>query len=193
MVTETLSMKDGNSIPGHAVHPGIGSEQSGSNDWKIVSDTDHEGRRIVWNIGGTTNRPVRTSMASEFGGSMHPALNDLPEQVIEQLDRIKVLTPGWDSYGADPIEERAINIASEIVRLGLSIGLPIPGIAPGSDGTVGVTWETAKGEIYIDVSSSSLATYALDLFTEGEDSTEESDGVFYHDIYLLWILGLIVD
>ncbi len=153
------------------------------------------GREWTWTFFSPETR-VSTSFP-EFPESrrfvlIHFSLPVLTEQLKEEFNEIRNLPPGWDGYDAGPIEEGPIAEGEKVVRIGLSEGLSDPWVAPGSDGSVGITWDTEKGDIYIDILPNQPPTYALDLFNEDEDR-EETEGDIKHDLHLRYILRLLVD
>lgn len=149
----------------------------------------------VWTIFSPETRGSTSFPKSPELGRVFPIPFSLPvltEKLKTKFNEIRNLPPGWDSYNADPIEEGPIAEAERIVRIGLSEGLSDPWIAPGSDGSVGITWETEKGDIYIDILPDQSPTYAQDLFKEGEEP-EESEGEIEHPAHLRYVLRLLVD
>ena len=86
------------------------------------------------------------------------------------------LKDNWDGYGAAPVNTEAMNIAKTILRRALTVHkCPEPFVAPGSDGGLGIEWESAsRVELLIDVPPKGLPTYLLVI--PGPFGEEEREG-----------------
>ncbi len=84
------------------------------------------------------------------------------------------LPRGWDSHGGLAISFDAIYEARTILRTAINLNLPEPWIAPGGDAGVGIQWDTAQAELYIDVVPAEETTYVL---TPKAGYGGEADGV----------------
>ena len=116
---------------------------------------------------------------------------ELPDELATRFRQIASLAENWNGYGAPPIEQGCIADAIRIAKIGLAMGLPVPGVAPGGDAGVGIEWETERWELSIDLVPGGQTTYALDrLHPDG--TTEESDGAIEDDDKMRRIIGLLV-
>ncbi len=114
-----------------------------------------------------------------------------PNELAERFHQIAELTENWNGYGAPPIEPVCIEDAIRIVKMGLAMGLPAPGIAPGGDAGIGIEWAAGQWELSIDIVPGGDTTYALDkLLPDG--TAEESEGMFEDDAQIRHIIGLMV-
>lgn len=106
-------------------------------------------------------------------------VDELPKALSARLDQIARLSYNWNSYGAPPIDPRAIARARTIISRACRsawFGLPTPSVAPGSHGGLGIEWQTELGkELILDISPDGLTTYLLVL--PGPHGEEEREGV----------------
>lgn len=58
---------------------------------------------------------------------------------------------GWDSYGALPIERRAIDQAAELVEILLEHGFPAPDVFPLTEGGARLEWMQGELELSINI------------------------------------------
>ena len=106
--------------------------------------------------------------------------SELPDELATRFRQITGLAENWNGYGAPPVDPGCIVDAIRIVKIGLAMGLPAPGVAPGGDAGIGIEWETERWELSIDLVPGGQTTYALDrLHPDG--TTEESDGIIEND------------
>jgi len=89
----------------------------------------------------------------------------LRETVI-QLRSLKDLPAGWDSYGASPVAETSVKIASQLLldlecKLLRPLGSQInPGnIVPLDDGGIQLEWEGTRGEIEVEIGFDGSLSY----------------------------------
>jgi predicted DNA-binding antitoxin AbrB/MazE fold protein len=111
--------------------------------------------------------------AGSAAGS-HVSRNWLP-LAERQLDAIKKLGAGWDSYGAEAPDSQIIESASRLMRKICQILLvPKPHINPTPSGGVQFEWESGGKYFEIDLVSSASAEYLY----EDSQLHEQVEGVF---------------
>ena len=117
--------------------------------------------------------------------------SELPDKLANRFRQIAELAENWNGYGSPSIEPACIQDAVRIVKMGLSMGLPVPGVAPGGDAGIGIEWATDQWELSIDIVPGGGTTYALDkLLPDG--ATEESEGTFEDDGQIRRVLEIMV-
>ena len=101
----------------------------------------------------------------------------IPAELDQRLHLISQLPHNWNSYGAVPIAPESIAETRRIVELGLSLGLSVPRVAPGSGASMSIEWDSPRGELIIDILPTKENSFVLAL---GEDE-EEVEGVLGDD------------
>jgi len=93
---------------------------------------------------------------------------------IRQLNSLKDLPRGWDSYGADPIAETSIRGASQLLLDLQNALLEFVGegirprdVVPLNDGGVQMEWEGTRGEIEVEIGCDGSLAYLL--IAQGKD------------------------
>jgi hypothetical protein len=110
----------------------------------------------------------------DYTKAVSPVLmQPVPPELEERFRQISELPHDWNSYGAQPISPESIERARYIASEGWKSGLPVPGVAPGSGGSMSIEWETSRGELIIEIEPGKDTTYLLIL--EGND--EETEGM----------------
>ena len=118
-------------------------------------------------IGGHVTVPAKATLLREA--------QELPDGLVERFFQIAGLEENWNGYGAPSIEPACIEDAIRIVKVGLAMGLPAPGVAPGGDAGIGIEWAAGQWELSIDIVPDGDTTYALDkLLPNG--AVEEREG-----------------
>jgi hypothetical protein len=104
---------------------------------------------------------------------------EIPLQIAEKLEKLANLPENWDSYGAPPISPSAVAKVRTLLRRAFSRygrRLPMPSIAPGSHGGLGIEWWAKDGnELILDVPPEEPPTYLL-VLALGEGIEEEDEG-----------------
>jgi len=105
------------------------------------------------------------------------AIEDLPESLSDRLKHLARLPHNWDSYGAAPISQNAIEKTKLILREILAVSgkdCPLPFIGPSPDGGVGLEWTVPSGkELILDIPpSEEPLTFLL---VEPTDSGDEKE------------------
>jgi hypothetical protein len=89
-------------------------------------------------------------------GSPEPWAND----ACRQLRQLTQLPANWDSYGAAPINDRALEKAAQyLVYLACVVGVPAPGVGATPDGEVALTWDEAAWSLDASVDATGLIRY----------------------------------
>jgi hypothetical protein len=89
------------------------------------------------------------------------------QTAFTRLDELAELGPNWDSYGADPVTQRAISAARQLLvdivdRLGttaLETALPY-NIAPLNDGGIQLEWISSRCRYEVEISPDGIFTFA---------------------------------
>jgi len=66
--------------------------------------------------------------------------NDVNTRFFEQLDMLKKLKKGWDSYDAEPPNKWAINNARTMLKAFLKIGIEPREVTASAEGGVSITF-----------------------------------------------------
>jgi hypothetical protein len=67
------------------------------------------------------------------------------------LEELADLKPGWDSYGALPVEADIVDRGRRLLALIKEVGLPEPHMIPTPDGGVSIGWYGKGDELTIDI------------------------------------------
>ena len=118
---------------------------------------------------------------------------DLPDELATRFRQIARLEENWNGHGAPPVDPDCIADAIRIIKIGLAIGLPPPGVALGGDGGIGIEWwDPDRWELSINLVPGVQNTYALDLL-HPDGAIEASDGAIENDDQIRRIIGLMVE
>ena len=86
----------------------------------------------------------------------------LPWALAREFEEFRRLERNWDSYGAPPLDPASLWVAEDILIRALVHGLPVPSVAPGSDGGVGIEWQVGPDtELEVDVTPGEATAYVL--------------------------------
>lgn len=91
------------------------------------------------------------------------------QDVKERLDDIAELRCNWDGEGGEPISQRILSIAGELLLPLARIQPPVPRIAPVLGGGIQFEWEVAGRELEIEILPDGSVQY---LIAEGEVTHE---------------------
>ncbi len=107
--------------------------------------------------------------------SLHPRVNSAPSVIAPSVHRdaeyqcllahiksLKGLSENWDGYGAEAISQKAVSSTLFIISLLNNPqfhGLPLPEISPETNGTISMSWESSKGEAYLEIGQTRYAGY----------------------------------
>jgi hypothetical protein len=92
------------------------------------------------------------------------ALHENPEpwlyDACQQLEQLALLPANWDSYGAAPVDNRAVKKAAQyLAYLACVVGVPAPGVGAAPDAEVALTWDEAAWSLDASVDASGLIRY----------------------------------
>ena len=105
-----------------------------------------------------------------------------------QLQAIKTLPDGWDSYGASSPDVRKVDAAwGLLLCLSKDESLPRPYVNPTRNGGVQFEWESGGRYFELEVVAERAATY---LYRDDDTSVEQSGDVF-EDESLDLVVGFI--
>lgn len=93
--------------------------------------------------------------------------------VYEQLQELKHLQPNWDSYGAVPISEVAINRALELLA-DLQWTGPLPSVAPTAPGGVHFEWGGEDEGVEINIRVDGNVSVLFDIAGQMRESQVQS-------------------
>ena len=97
-------------------------------------------------------------------------------EVIEAIREIEVLRPGWDSYGAFPLNDRAVSPAIDLALAGIGRGQK-PRIVPLPTGGLGLRWVSDAAELEIDVGPDGSASALFENHATGAEEERSPTGV----------------
>lgn len=109
-------------------------------------------------------------------------VSDLTEAKIQRLldekfELYLTLEPGWDFYSAEPVSRKSLSDAQEFLSVRpKDIRLPFPQL--GSDGIVGLYWDTKHGYVSVGFEGNGLLSYYARVHVDGEPCRK-----FYGDDY----------
>ena len=126
----------------------------------VMGVMDYSGKaRTTWNL--TLSLQQRLSRSrSVIGPSVH---RDAEYQcLLAHIKSLKGLPENWDGYGADGISGKVVTCTLFIISLINSPqyqALPLPEISPETNGTISMSWESSKGEAYLEIGETRYAGY----------------------------------
>lgn len=71
--------------------------------------------------------------------------------VVERLECLVRLEPGWDGYNGVPVSFEIATFALRMLEAACGYDCPCPQIVPGSEGDLQIEWHTHLGDIELDV------------------------------------------
>lgn len=163
---------------------------------------------VIWGFTASTARMPLVYRASEAQQSTFEArYSDLVvterglswPAALARLDELESLSPGWDSYGADPISPQALQRVKEIL-FALRDG-PYPGerampqnIAPIADGGIQLEWWRASGYLEVEITAAGAADYWLLAGAEPGRRSFGEEGIATPEVVrqVFWFLGGVV-
>lgn len=116
-----------------------------------LSGSDIRRQRPGWASGSAYLSQEDVMLAGTLG-DLRPLGQSLLEAAFEQqFAPLRGLASGWDSYGAPPIDDAAIQAALSLV-VDLSVAhLPLPAVVPTSKGGVSLEWRHGPQEIVVEI------------------------------------------
>ncbi len=82
--------------------------------------------------------------------------------LLAHVKSLKELSENWDSYGAKAISEKVASHTLFIISLINNQQfhrLPLPEVSPETNGTISMSWESSKGEAYLEIGQTRYAGY----------------------------------
>ncbi len=88
---------------------------------------------------------------------------ELAIRVGGQLAALTALPPGWDSYGARPVEEEVTRAALPFLVALLTQGFPTPFVVPTPAGGLSIEWHRASRELTVGIEPDSRVLSAFSM------------------------------
>jgi hypothetical protein len=89
--------------------------------------------------------------------------------VLGSLHRLAALSPGWDSYGAKPLNPSAVRRMLNLLSLLLPDDAPEPSVVPTRDGGVQLEWHRRGIDLEVKVPASGPISYLIADAGTGEE------------------------
>jgi hypothetical protein len=89
--------------------------------------------------------------------------------VLTRIEHLSKLASGWDSYGAQPLDPRAVRRAFELFSLLLNENTPEPSVIPTRDGGLQFEWHRGGTDLEVTCDPMGAVTYYLADQTTGEE------------------------
>lgn len=103
--------------------------------------------------------------------SVTPA--DWLQGTVVQLDALRDLGANWDSYDADPIEEKSVSMATELVtKLAYVQGVEAPFVTATPDGRAAFEWNNDDRSLDIEVYPTGLFAF---VYTNRHDNAKNEE------------------
>lgn len=99
--------------------------------------------------------------------------------VLASLQRLAALSPGWDSYGAKPLNPSAVRRALNLLPLLLPEYAPEPSVVPTRDGGVQFEWHRRGIDLEVKVPPTGPISYLVADAERGEE--REWEGTLERD------------
>lgn len=97
----------------------------------------------------TSRPPLPTFVKPPISGADEPPWL---RQVVSDVQHLLQLSPGWDSYGAMPIDQRAAATAFTLLFEVMHRDAPAPSVAPLSDSGIQLDWHTRGIDVELVIS-----------------------------------------
>lgn len=99
----------------------------------------------------STSQTVGFQWTLVIGMADEPGPASWLRDVGVRLDVIRKLPPNWDNEGAEPINDRILDVASELLRPLRWSGVPVPRIAPVRGGGIQFEWRVYGRELEVEI------------------------------------------
>jgi len=103
---------------------------------------------------GRSGPPAATNVIRDVAGIMSKIDTEQPERslvvALALLADLARLGPGWDGYGADPIEVACVDNVRAVLAA-LPAGIPSPEISPNPNGTLTLDWVAAGYRLSFEI------------------------------------------
>lgn len=100
-------------------------------------------------------------------------VSDLNEWQIDAFKKIlsfRWLTPNWDSYGSEPVNQRAIDVALNLIDYVGFGNVPAPRVVPVSGGGIQLEWVKGNRELEVEIHPHGSIAYLT--IHDGEPTSE---------------------
>ena len=101
---------------------------------------------------------------------------DWSADCLDHIDRLRELKQNWDSYGANSVDLRSIEVAKQLVRkLAQVTGIDCPRISASPAGYVALSWEWQKHsrELDLEILPDGTLRYS---FLDEDHPTNDTEG-----------------
>lgn len=101
------------------------------------------------------------------------------EHITAELDALKNLREGWDTYGAPPINHEVIDYALRVYAHAAIQTSRVPSVVPTVAGGVQFEWHSSRADVEIEIVSAG----EIDVFARARNGERrvEAEGVDAHD------------
>ena len=89
-------------------------------------------------------------------------------QTAERLRRLMELPPGWDSYGASPVDGSIVGYTQQILSRVMDEATPLPQIVPTSTGGIQLEWHQQGIDLEVEVTGPYRCRVSFEDFRCGE-------------------------
>jgi hypothetical protein len=93
------------------------------------------------------------------------------QRVSDEIDRLRSLQPGWDTYGAPAIDVAILDSTVKVFAAIAEYDIPDPSVVPTTGGGVQLEWHTAEADVEIEV----LSATTIDVY--GRPRTQDRNPV----------------
>ena len=104
---------------------------------------------------------------------------DWSADCLDRIKRLRELNQNWDSYGANPVDPRSIEVAKQLVRMFAEVtGIDCPRVAASPAGNVALSWESEdqSRELDLEVQCDGILRYSfLDEHQPSQDIEGETN------------------
>ena len=77
--------------------------------------------------------------------------NEWQIDAVKKILSFRSLLPNWDSYGSEPVNERAINVALDLIDYVGFGNVPAPRVIPVSGGGIQLEWVKGNRELEVEI------------------------------------------
>ncbi len=98
---------------------------------------------------------------------------DWSADCLDRIDRLRELNQNWDSYGANHVDLRSINVAKELVGMFAKVtGIDCPRVAASPAGYVALSWEWREHSRELDLEILSDGTFRYSYIDEHQPNQD---------------------
>jgi hypothetical protein len=92
--------------------------------------------------------------------------------VVERTAELLALDPNWDSYGAAPVQPRAVESALDLLLKVMKDDTPRPAVVPANTGGVQLEWHSAILDLEVEIAVDGTTT----VFYQDYERDSEGEG-----------------